>query len=569
MNMKNKEITMRGYAACPRTTILLLASLVFLLSSCEKEVSEYGSGEEVILSFTVNYAGYDEADVITRGFGANQSETRVVALENDWYMQATLKPDTAGVLRAGELRADLVDGQKICLAAFGPSPGSPQVGSTATYTYSSEDGKLVPVGPPLGVEPGSSYRFVAYSYYNNIPDEYPSTTNIEPSAKDLVWGYEDKLITTSDRNVSITMTHLLAKVNVSIKVTGITDTEITEIEDVNVMNGKISTLIVRDGFLFPGSDIDQMVEWTDITLPAAEITSDTRMVFPYSYIFPSNAKINIGKMTLDVSGELLPLTFTNIPIEFDDQLLGGMIYTLEVSFKRSSWAGSNIYWDDVDRKLTFDAASSSSRYQGVLFKWGSLIGISPLGANNDDVALYIPPVGGGSWDASKTVVSTDSPWPDAGSWSKIPYITTGNSANNTDNYLYDNDDFSNYKGDICSYLTGGVWRIPNGAEFGVDTDYGPFITDERVTVANAAGTSQMYKGRVYNAGPVFFPASGSRPQGNGGLTYYNYGGQGYYWSGSAITGDSDTSLGLAFANGWMDVYAQNRDGAHPIRCLKN
>jgi hypothetical protein len=77
----------------------------------------------------------------------------------------------------------------------------------------------------------------------------------------------------------------------------------------------------------------------------------------------------------------------------------------------------------------------------------------------------------------------------------------------SENYLYDlGYDIGAYTGDICSYLTDGVWRLPNAAEFNASR--------------SASGSSR----------PIFV-LHGYRNE-NGQYTAGNGGREGMHWSGT-------------------------------------
>ena len=137
---------------------------------------------------------------------------------------------------------------------------------------------------------------------------------------------------------------------------------------------------------------------------------------------------------------------------------------------RLKWAGSNIYYDATLGHLTFDDDSikTNEKFQGVLFKWGSLTGISSAG-NYITGSTVTYPMGGAATIASPA-------------WGAIPSV-------DADPGVYDRDvkfltetahDTINGVGDICKYLTekgwapkGKRWRMPTSAEFGTVSDYTP------------------------------------------------------------------------------------------------
>jgi hypothetical protein len=317
------------------------------------------------------------------------------------------------------------------------------------------------------------------------------------------------------------MTHKFAQVRVKIDASTIA-TAITDIGTVTVLGGKTVNLTERTGSVsIPGTNADAAQE---VEFPPS--TSNVRTSNYYTY-WQAITGVSISSITLTISS--VAKTFTGLAVDFAKTLAAGKSYTLEVDLKKLIFAGSNIYWDAGNSWLTFDEVGNSD-YQGVFFKWGSLVGISPIGSspNIPSVALYIPDVGAGTWDGTKTVSTSD--W---GSCESIPFfdLTGSISGNMYGNYLYDHPDFGNYIGDICAYLTGktgvpaGSWRIPNMVEFGDATNYSGWI-EGSTSVLNAEGTGIMGRGKNYFS--LFFPASGQRfPSGSlqqvGNYAYYRTG----------------------------------------------
>ncbi|MDR0891160.1 MAG: hypothetical protein LBN24_00890 [Mediterranea sp.] len=113
-------------------------------------------------------------------------------------------------------------------------------------------------------------------------------------------------------------------------------------------------------------------------------------------------------------------------------------------------AASNIYWDGT--KLTFDQTDKgySGYKQGVFFKWGSLIGISPAGRYyNNATPIYTPQGAVGAAYAGHQI-ETGWAWDDIHYYAgEDPSEIATNQASNT--------------GDICAYITGGSWRLPRGS----------------------------------------------------------------------------------------------------------
>lgn len=123
------------------------------------------------------------------------------------------------------------------------------------------------------------------------------------------------------------------------------------------------------------------------------------------------------------------------------------------------WAGSNIYWDDVHKQLTFDdvpqkgEVSPHAYYKGLFFKANSLVALSETGRTFRP--LYVP--SGTSYP----------PISDNTNARVIPVLKdiSGNSQQ-----LLQRHDPSNDVGDICKYMTDkgwappGKWRLPTSSD---------------------------------------------------------------------------------------------------------
>jgi uncharacterized protein (TIGR02145 family) len=274
------------------------------------------------------------------------------------------------------------------------------------------------------------------------------------------------------------------------------------------------------------------------------------------------------------------------------QLNTGLTYTFapsEALAVEDRWASSNIYWDG--QKLTFDGVKSTlfnEFYQGVFFKWGSLIGISPAqhGSNdntwdNGEVNIYMTsPYTGGSavmWDGAKK--AADVGYAD---YTDIPAFDIMPNGPGTNSLYYTSQEnktaqWANYKGDICQFLgeigaAPSGYRLPRSDEFYTDSHW-QNAASYPSRPANDLGTDDGQKKMSAAKGWAqwidsgkYFPASGYRST-NGELG--GVGNKGYYWSSSSAS--QTHAYSLVFSN--IKVYPYNnkssRGYACPIRCIKN
>jgi hypothetical protein len=526
--------------------VMAVMGLALLLWSCEKE-AVIERGGKVPIIFSMNTSAYDAETKGMRGSVSKKPETEVIALGNDLFMYVTLKEDPIEEQPSGELRAGLFTNQKVRLAAFNKTTGV-QEGTAVTYTYNGS--KLVPDtgNDPLGVEPddGTVYRFVAYSYYGD-PTTDPEETNISP-AKDLVWGVKEQPITDTEagRTVVINMEHRFPKMRVKLDASAIA-TEIVSLTNVQ-LKGKTVDLDIETGDLSANTaDAAQTVEDFDGTLNVQ--TSD------YVVFYSMPTKVSIQSMVLKIGG--VNKTFTPPTTNFNKVWEGGKSYTLEVDVKKLVWAGSNIYWDDVEQEMRF-SETTVINYQGIFFPWGSLVGFSPTGEITTlpmTMLIYIPNVDDGTWQNPRAVANQAERMYD-------PPIAADELSPDTENYLYDRLRLDVLGGDICSYLTGGVWRMPSGAEYAASL---PYSWSSGSVSANASGTGIINAGYTSSVTSVFLPASGMRH----GTNLYPAGTQSQsfqcYWSGSS--GKAESGRRLRPDNNVVE--SANFRFQLPVRCVKH
>jgi hypothetical protein len=541
----------------------LLVALLFLFAACEKDLPGT-SGGKVAIIFSL---GSSEAEA-PRSFSLREPERSEVEIANEenYFLSATLAPDEEG-LRAVTTSA-LIENQKVHLEAYTHSDGS--FAGAADY-HANAAGQLVLDDPdsPLEVDPAEGpFDFAAYSYYKSTAAI--STTSIDPRTDDLIWGHiENQTITETEagRTVSFNLKHKFVKVRVKISVGKIDGATITDIGTVTIENQSTVDLTVQDGSLSNYTNVGAL----DVS-SSLDTDDDVTYLSDYYVFHPSPTKVNISSIEVTVSGA--PTTYNNLFATFTQGLTEAGNYTLAVDLEKFGFSGSNIYWDG--ERLTFDKTASnpsnpglSSRYyQGVFFSWGSLVGVAPIGGS--DPTFYIPPENGvEEWEVKAMSASGLSVSTSYGS--SPPYTVPGG---NDAIYLYNHEDFSNYRGDICSYLTNGSWRMPTNSEFGSAWDYS-WVNGSSATM-NLEGTATITAGRMRDY--VFFPVAG----------FYRFfqgiypqllGVNGIYWSGSSngvIYG-----YGINFNDSFVDGTYDHTDSesstyfsfpyivANSVRCHKN
>jgi hypothetical protein len=577
--------------------ILLASGVAIFFASCEGD--DLGSGKKggIAVNFTVGNVSYGENEVVTRSGRELESETVVVPVEGDIYMYATLEEDAGEELRAGEPVA-LTQGTLMQIMAYDEEDN--HVG-TANYKATAVKGGIEPVGAGLSVPSAGTYTFVAFSY--NSTTEAPSSYIM--SGTDPLCGATTQTIDESDYDVSIIMKHLFSKVTVEVTTVGLSGaSSITDVIDAAVQCYSLSmnnATYLSGGQILPayvGYSFDLTLSWPDPFVPDATVTSDPCVVYGGG---KSTTSVKINSVEID--GVVYSGTAT-----FNMKLLQGKSYTLEVSFKKVVWAGSNIYWDAVNQKLTFDGVGVTTHqmHQGVFFKWGSLVGISPAGAYWDgfdnSTKVYAPKYDSGTsswgWENPNTFAFSD--WndipymddvvnPPVGFWPRSNTYLMDDERNTDDGYAY----WKDKKGDICRFISengygpndGNTYRMPSSYEFVRETGGYSYDNSDGWTRVGGSGWSTSYSDSetipsehadgtftitygASNSG-IVFPASGFR--GN----YYDDGilrganVQGTYWSGSV-----HDNLTIAYCVAFSQLYAATLDVndlryARPVRCVKN
>lgn len=264
------------------------------------------------------------------------------------------------------------------------------------------------------------------------------------------------------------------------------------------------------------------------------------------------------------------------------------------------FARSNVVWDAANNRLTFATTAAANatipaNVQGVFFKWGSLVAVSPTGTS-------------ATYNANQILFSANGT--KSYTWAAIPYINETTAPFN-DNDM-NSDDFAGYnggnnvggpgynistnKGDICRYITargwvpsGERWRLPKQSELGAlmaeasvsnNGGFSNVITSPN-TPANVNGFWEVLSGRWLGKGAatagasrgteqvpgnssVYFPAGGSRASDDGSTGYAGY--NGYSWSGSSYSTTYAYSLGIY--SSYASRSSLTRGDGFTVRCIR-
>ncbi|MDR0989673.1 MAG: hypothetical protein LBM06_09505 [Prevotellaceae bacterium] len=220
-----------------------------------------------------------------------------------------------------------------------------------------------------------------------------------------------------------------------------------------------------------------------------------------------------------------------------DKLESGKCYSFYSILTEDKFAGSNIYWDDVNKELTFVKEPydmSKVMYQGLFFRWGGLQGISPAGNWNSSTAA-------GTGTPVYSLSSTTPSYGGAFSNSIAPAGPWASGQNLTNDR------------DIC-YQIDNNFRLPASSEFTISN----YVNGTTTDTAAPAGTAQVKTG--YIGRNAYIPSSGYRSYANGDIYLFNE----YfcYWTSTVSTGSS------AFCIEDGGESTANINSLNSIRCVK-
>jgi hypothetical protein len=583
--------------------LFVVCGLVFTLSSCDKEaLGDTPVGELVPIS--INFLGISEGNVenLSRS-AATESVTETVVLDDGMLMEMSLEPDPVAELRAVSVLADNVKFLLIAVKA-----ADDHYVSHAVYTMTGGIPALDAPGDSVHVPSGGNYRFICVSLNSSTsPELYthgtllegvvPSFANI-PGTADLLYWRSDAITVTSRRVLPVAFNHWFSRIylKVSAQYNGWRISNVDGSKFKFALRGSVASLS-HDGTVSGSTTADG----PNSTWPASGTVVDTvRTSDPLVYYMDAVSEPRLIVNAGAVSFENRP-SFPSANIAADDRprfpvLAGGKSYILRVKLKIPKFANSNIYWDDTAQKLTFDAHIDSvansgdyiarkheQRKQGVLFKWGSLIGISAPGRADtlsyiwkDSASIYVPEIPANpktnhaAWTKT-TVTAAQFAW--SSLWGSgylgIPYAmgddyaAYGSGQNNM--YLSLMPDSTGfYKGDICHYLNEN-YRMPCSKELGIVPAAWASNTPNTYVATDIYGQSFLDANRcaTLKVNGMLFPASGNYLMSNGGLYHIGYSGS--YWSSST---DNEKGYCLYFAANSVTASGNGgRTGGFSVRCV--
>jgi len=325
------------------------------------------------------------------------------------------------------------------------------------------------------------------------------------------------------------------------------------------------------------------IPWQEVSVPAAQTELFVQWVMPNENIPPAIV-LKAGDF---VSPNAKPARSAKLERGRAYHLYGSVnYYHTELKFAEPLvWAGSNIYWDGT--KLTFDETvidrgADSDLKQGVFFRWGSLVGVSPSAAYVTYTPHYVP-------DGTSTWTTGGTPYRIIPDFYNVDTGTGGQ----TSSYLNDTDRntaamYLSSKGDICKYLSKtdaveGNWRMPTAAEFNApgvafntplywsthSVPWSAFGAFTSISGTEADGTTIIRNGGTYTVGHTAtrFPASGYRID----EEIYEAGVFGSNWSSStsSVFISTDYAYHMYFFSNLVNTFFFNtRYYGYTVRCVR-
>jgi hypothetical protein len=434
---------MKLFRFCRRSLAALPVFLLF--SACDQLVPPSGgNGVDIPVKIrAVSIAGGAQNETITRAGGEKRivGEPIVQDLGDGMLAEITVEEDLSA-LRADPTPEPLGSVSSVKFRVIAVSSDD-KVYSYADYTTGSGTIAKVDNGTELHVLSGGSYYFVCISYNNsNLPPapELNATlgnVSVTAGSNDLLYQTftpAEAIPTSGEVNLSFTnLTHQLARVQLTLEVAA--GKTITSVPGSISLDAPTSgDFNLADGAFSNGLGTTVFTGW-----PASP-NSTTVESGKITFIPKTNYTLTIPAGALTLDNKSLPTSALSISSDKFNFVANGS-YTLSITLKEVSrsnkFAGSNIYWNGS--KLTFDDHGdyTNTKYQGVYFKWGSLIGVSPAQTSgsddfssgttandgkNDGTPIYLKV--NGEWKKTNVTYATSEGWFGSGAVSD----KTGSSA---------------------------------------------------------------------------------------------------------------------------------------------
>jgi hypothetical protein len=449
----------------------------------------------------------------------------------------------------------------------------------------------------MEVEEGT-YRFVAYSFNSSSesPGVAETVAGVAPQSQDLLWGMSSAtVVDDAYESVSLTVRHKFSKLTV-----------VVTTADMNVGQSGVEIADYMVGFTSYTADLTvasgalSAAGLSAVGGPSVGVSPAVSHSLSLGRVFTAGASPTTVGLDVTLDGGVYggSAELTGLSASFAMALEEGKEYLLTIRLKQVSFAGSNVYWVETRAAtpsepgggyLTFDPAGQNGNgmLQGVLFRWGSLVGVSPALTNGytafdfgvagdatTGTPIYVPDETEASgyiqtngatmgWTTSygspgDTPAMLPAPTTDIPHFDKSFAQAAGEQGRGI-SFASDPEQntqavWDGYRGDICRHIGAksaagpAGYRLPNGYEVGMGTSAVNYDANGETTVGwyrvpagdntsftqdsslgNPLGTAVLTNG-AYTYQGVFFPASGCRRSGqyNGVLEDVHH--TGHYWS---------------------------------------
>jgi hypothetical protein len=609
----------------------IIISLIFTLFSCNDEKGiPVGAGASVPVRIFLS-ARSDKSESSLRASSQSKASKLIVhPVGNGMLLEMRAEEEISTTLRndATSSRTFAV-GVKLRIIVL---DASEKFYSYADYTVTNSAGGELSPDPGFGlkVQENNSYYFICLSLNteslpNNTSDYIVGASSLPTLPVDLsmslLWWKSPEPVAINSHNNSLS----IAPAQQFTKVKVIFDGKYNQWPIANVDNSIcIGEAAVEGNFdlitgLFLSEEAGDIpfTGWTYSTTDLTAECSDLPLLLTSKrpvLTLPAGS-ITLEKASLQAHTSV-PLTTTSIPLALEK----GKSYVFHIRIRTPKFASSNIYWDQDENRLTFkpysdnpaDDYTEEQRYQGLFFKWGSLVGIAPSETlkgedygtlnfesgkkdnPNKGTPIYVP-LADGNWMKTNACIQFGVGENKTGAevWNTIPYVvdttTLGIENRQSISDFTVEESLATFRGDICRYLaqTGpdelAGYRMPTFNEFGTQStpfDWKNATTEfvwKRTGNANwgkfnspgdligVAGRRQISTGGLFGLTESLFPASGGRNSNTPGALADNTQVQGIYWN-STPSGKSNGKI-LSFNVDKLETNLFFFSSALPVRCV--
>jgi hypothetical protein len=450
---------------------LAVALVGVLAFSCDKNgdlPEDKPSGENVMLQIRALEVSDGGEEDFNRAASAGKEEPVLKPLDDGLLLEMTLERDEDAPLRAVK---SLTNGAYFQVIAI----------DYTTKKYVSH--ALFQVGgemtnPDLHVPLNGKYYIICISYnrldQNYLPDlsSYTRDSNmsavkIESDLVNLLWWAQELTVGAVEPaalNITLSYTVALLRVVINCKYNEWVISNVADGITVRPLSTPTSMNLIT-GSLSGGTAETKAVTWptTGMESETFEQPSNPMAVTTIASEMGLVVSLPKGVITRKSHPATIPTDVAAYSIPFATKLLAGKSYKLIVKLRTPKWAGSNVYWvwtSSTEGDMTFveHGVTGSEGLQGVLFKFGSLVGIPPMDYRSDyeDLLLYIPDGADGWTTRGHFDNDRDDNWDAITYWDSSDEITGNAHANDL------------YIGDVCKYIN-AKYRLPKITEYGKTT----------------------------------------------------------------------------------------------------